>query len=128
MNREKSKRSEPRRFTFDLTDKLDFNDPKNNMALANLGTYYTWKNMKSEYNNNKFNDTAPLILLIYMMVLILLQLLRIIFNLSSKNTNLRQKICQFKFTQIKSKTEFFQNKNRLQVRVIDFLNNEVVRK
>ena len=59
MNREKSKRSEPRRFTFDLTDKLDFNDPKNNMALANLGTYYTWKNMKSEYNNNKFNDTAP---------------------------------------------------------------------
>ena len=29
------------------------------MALANLSTYYTWKNIKSAYNNNTFKISAP---------------------------------------------------------------------
>ena len=29
------------------------------MALANLSIYYTQKNIKSEYNNNQFNISAP---------------------------------------------------------------------
>ena len=29
------------------------------MALTNLSIYYTWKNIKSEYNNNKFKSSAP---------------------------------------------------------------------
>ena len=29
------------------------------MALANLSIYYTWKNIKPEYNNNKFKISAP---------------------------------------------------------------------
>ena len=29
------------------------------MALANLSIYYTWKNVKSEYNNDKFKISAP---------------------------------------------------------------------
>ena len=29
------------------------------MALANLSFYYTWKNIKSEYKNNKFKISAP---------------------------------------------------------------------
>ena len=29
------------------------------MALANLSIHYTWKNIKSEYNNNKFKISAP---------------------------------------------------------------------
>ena len=29
------------------------------MALANLSIYYTWKNIKSEYNNNKFKISSP---------------------------------------------------------------------
>ena len=29
------------------------------MDLANLTIYYTWKNIKSEYNNNKFRFSAP---------------------------------------------------------------------
>ena len=33
--------------------------PTKNMALANLSIYYTWKNIKSEYNNNKFKLSAP---------------------------------------------------------------------
>ena len=28
------------------------------MALANLSIYYTWKNIRSEYNNNKFKIFA----------------------------------------------------------------------
>ena len=29
------------------------------MALANLSIYYTWKNIKSEYNINKFKISVP---------------------------------------------------------------------
>ena len=29
------------------------------MALANFSIYYTWKNIKSAYNNNKFKIFAP---------------------------------------------------------------------
>ena len=29
------------------------------MALANLSIYYTWKNIRSEYKNNKFKISAP---------------------------------------------------------------------
>ena len=30
------------------------------MALADLSIYYTWKNIKPEYNNNKFKISAPI--------------------------------------------------------------------
>ena len=59
MNTESSKTSEPHRFKLDLTDKLNLKNPNKNMALANLSIYYTWKNIKSEYNNNKFKISAP---------------------------------------------------------------------
>ena len=59
MNTENSKTSESHRFKLDLTDKLNLKDPKKNMALANLSIYYTWKNIKSEYNNVKFKISAP---------------------------------------------------------------------
>ena len=54
-----SKTSEPNRFKYDLIDKLDLKNPNKNMALANLSIYYTWKNVKSTYNNNKFKILAP---------------------------------------------------------------------
>ena len=59
MNTENSKTNEPHRFRLDLTDKLNLKNPNKNMALANLSTYYTWKSIKSEYNNNKFKISAP---------------------------------------------------------------------
>ena len=59
MNTKNSKTSEPNRFKYDLIDKLDFKNPKKNMALNNLSIYYTWKNVKSTYNNNKFKISAP---------------------------------------------------------------------
>ena len=42
-----------------LTDKLDLRRGKKTVALSNLSIYYTWKNVKSSYNNNKFKVPAP---------------------------------------------------------------------
>ena len=59
MNTENSKRNETHRFKLDLTDKPNLKIPNKNMALANLNIYYSWKNIKSKYNNNKFKISAP---------------------------------------------------------------------
>ena len=87
MNTENSKTKEPHRFRLDLTDKLNLKNPNKNMALANLSIYYTWKNVKSECNNNKFKFLLQhgMILSIYLMDPILLQIFRIILNLLFKN-------------------------------------------
>ena len=59
MNTENSKTNESHWFKLDLTEKLNLKNPNKNMALANLSIYYTWKNIKSEYKNNKFKISAP---------------------------------------------------------------------
>ena len=59
MNSKNSKTNEPYKFKYDLIDKLDLRNPNKNIALANLSIYYTWKNVKSTYNNNKFKISAP---------------------------------------------------------------------
>ena len=59
MNSKNSKTNESHRFKYDLIDKLDLKNPKKNMALRSLSIYYTWKNVKSTYNNNKFKISAP---------------------------------------------------------------------
>ena len=59
MNSKNSKTNEPNRFKYDLIDKLDLKNPNKNMALAHLSIYYTWKNVKSTYNNNKLKISAP---------------------------------------------------------------------
>ena len=58
MNTENSKRNAPHRFALDLADKLNLKNPKKNIALVSLSIYYTWKNIISEYNNNKFEISA----------------------------------------------------------------------
>ena len=58
MNSRNSKTNEPNRFKYDLIDKLDLRNPNKNMVLANLSIHYTWKNVKSTYNNNKFKILA----------------------------------------------------------------------
>ena len=42
-----------------LNDKLDLRSGQKSVALSNLSIYYTWKNVKSSYNNNKFKRSAP---------------------------------------------------------------------
>ena len=59
MNTENSKTCEPYRFKLNLKDKSNLKNLNQNMDLANLSIYYTWKNIKSEYNNNKFKISAP---------------------------------------------------------------------
>ena len=42
-----------------FTDKFNLKTPNNkNIGLINLSIYYTWKNIKSAYNNNKFKISA----------------------------------------------------------------------
>ena len=42
-----------------LTNKLDLKIGKKVIALSNFSIYYTWRNIKSSYNNNKFKTSAP---------------------------------------------------------------------
>ena len=42
-----------------LTNKIDLRSEKT-VALSNLSSYYTWKDIKSSYNNNKFKISAPI--------------------------------------------------------------------
>ena len=58
MNSENSKTSEPHVSILNLTDKLDLRGGEKYIALSNLSIYYTWKDIKSSYNNNKFNISA----------------------------------------------------------------------
>ena len=59
MNSENSKTSGPHILKLKLTDKLDLWIGEKVIALSNLSIYYTWKNIKSSYNNNKFKISAP---------------------------------------------------------------------
>ena len=59
MNSENSKTSKPHILKLKLTDKLDLRIGEKVIALSNLSIYYTWKNIRSSYNNNKFKISAP---------------------------------------------------------------------
>ena len=59
MNSENRKTSKPHVLILELTDKLDLRIVKKSDALSILSIYYTWKVIKSSYNNNKFKLSAP---------------------------------------------------------------------
>ena len=59
MNSENSTTSEYHVLVLKLTNKLDLRRVQKSIALSNLSIYYTWKNIKSSYNNNKFKISAP---------------------------------------------------------------------
>ena len=59
MNSESSRTSEYHVLMPKITDKLHLKRGKKTVALSNLTIYYTWKNIKSSYNNNKFKISAP---------------------------------------------------------------------
>ena len=103
MNSKNSKTSESHKFKLNLTDKLNLEDPKN-MALTSLSIYYTWRNIKSEYNNNKFkiswNDTFDLRDGSYSIADI-----QDYFEFIIKKNETLIEIHRFKFIKIKSKTE-----------------------
>ena len=59
MNTENSKTNKPHKFRLSLADKLNLKNPNKNIVLGNLSICYTWKIIKSVYNNNKFKTSAP---------------------------------------------------------------------
>ena len=59
MNLQNSKTSKLNVLILKLTNKLDLRIGEKTIALSNLSIYYTWKNIKSSYNNNKFKISAP---------------------------------------------------------------------
>ena len=59
MNSENSITSEYHVLVLKRTDKLDLRRGQKSVGLSNLSIYYTWKNIKSSYNNNKFKISAP---------------------------------------------------------------------
>ena len=58
MNSENSKTSKQHVLKLKLTSKFYLRIGKNVIALSNLSIHYTWKNIKSTYNNNKFKIPA----------------------------------------------------------------------
>ena len=58
MNSDNSKLSEPHILKLKLTFKLDLRLGEKVFVLSNLSIHYTWKNIKSSYNNNKFKISA----------------------------------------------------------------------
>ena len=59
MNSETSRTSEYCKLVLKLTDKLDLKKGQKSIALSNLSIYYTWKNIKSSYRNNRFKISTP---------------------------------------------------------------------
>ena len=59
MNSENSKTSKPHILELKHTDKLDLTVDRKVIALTNLSIYYTCNKIKSSYNNNKFQISAP---------------------------------------------------------------------
>ena len=59
MNSENSKSSKKHVLKLKLTSKLGLRLGEKVIALSNLSIYYTQKNIKSSYNNNKFKISSP---------------------------------------------------------------------
>ena len=82
MNSENSKTPKPHTLVLKLTNKLGLRMGKKVISLSNRSVYYTWKNIKSSYNSNKFKISAQhgMINLNYLMDHILYQIFKIILN------------------------------------------------
>ena len=59
MNSENNRISEYHVLVLKPADKLDLRRDRKSVALSNISIYYTSKNIKSSYNNNKFKISAP---------------------------------------------------------------------
>ena len=58
-NSDNSKASNPHILKLKLSSKLGLRISEKVIALLSLRIYYTWKNIKSSYSNNKFKISAP---------------------------------------------------------------------
>ena len=58
MKSKNSGTSDPHWLLLSLTDKIKLKRSDKYVALSNLSIYYTWKNIKKSYKNNKFKISA----------------------------------------------------------------------
>ena len=59
INSENSRTLKPHILTLKKVNKLDLRFGEKVIASSNLSIYYTWENIKSAYNNNKFKIFSP---------------------------------------------------------------------
>ena len=59
MNYRNSKTSDPDKLLLNLRDKVDLRRKDKYIALSSLSIYYTRKNIKKSYKNNKFKILTP---------------------------------------------------------------------
>ena len=59
MNSKNSETYDSHRLLLNLSDKVNLKRSDKHVALSNLSIYYTWKNIKKSYKNNKFKILAP---------------------------------------------------------------------
>ena len=57
-NFQNSKTSESYRLLLNLTNKINLKGSDKYVALSNLSIYYTWKNIKKSYRNNKIENIS----------------------------------------------------------------------
>ena len=83
MNSEDSKTSDPQTLLLNLTNKTGLRRKYKYIALSILTIYYTWKNIKKSYKNNKFSIQLQhgMKNLNYLTDRILYQIFRIILNI-----------------------------------------------
>ena len=60
INFENSKTSDPHRLLLNFTDKINLKRSYKYVALSNLVIYYTLKNIKKSYRNNKLKISSPI--------------------------------------------------------------------
>ena len=58
MNSENSKTFDPHKLSLNLMDKIGLRQKGKCIALSSLSIYYTQKNIRKSYKNNKFKTSA----------------------------------------------------------------------
>ena len=82
MNSGNSQIFEPHKRLPNLSDKINLNRNDKYVALSNFSIYYTWKNIKGSYENNKYQLQSGIINLSYLTDHILYLIFKIILNIS----------------------------------------------
>ena len=59
LNSKNSWTFDPHRILLNLPDKINLKRSDKYVVLSSLSIYYTWKNTKKSYKNNKFKISAP---------------------------------------------------------------------
>ena len=86
MNSKNSETSDPHKLLLNLTGKINLKKSDKYIDLSNFSVYYTWKNIRKSYKNNKFKISTPTWNGTFELPdgLILYQIFKIIFNKSWK--------------------------------------------